>query len=80
VLFGRPEMLIEGLFDEPLWGNHSPLVMRWHDDQLKPLVDRFSPLMPDSLRTRPFMFALTTSAAKERAQLTTDHVPLEEKE
>lgn len=32
-------MLVESLFADPLWGNHSPLVLRWHDDQLEPLFE-----------------------------------------
>ena len=39
-------MAFRKLFDNPLWGNHAPLVLRWSDDQLKPLVDRLAPLMP----------------------------------
>jgi hypothetical protein len=42
-------MAFQKLFDNPLWGDHCPLVLRWRDDQLKPLVDRLAPLMPDSL-------------------------------
>src|SRR6478735_1580605 len=37
------------LFDNPLYGNHSPLVLGWSDDQLEPLVDRLTALLPDNL-------------------------------
>jgi hypothetical protein len=42
-------MAFQNLFDNPLYGNHSPLVLRWSDDQLKPLVDRLAPFLPDNL-------------------------------
>src|ERR1700757_3894070 len=42
-------MLIEHIFADPLWGNHSPLVLGWDDDQLKPLVHALAPLLPGSL-------------------------------
>jgi hypothetical protein len=42
-------MAFQGLFDNPLFGDHCPLVLRWSDDQLKPLVDRLSPLLPNNL-------------------------------
>ena len=42
-------MAFERLFDNPLYGNHSPLVLGWTDDQLKPLVDRLAPFLPDNL-------------------------------
>ena len=42
-------MAWQNLFDNPLYGNHSPLVLRWSDDQLEPLVDRLAPLLPDNL-------------------------------
>jgi hypothetical protein len=42
-------MAFERLFDNPLYGNHSPLVLGWTDDQLEPLVDRLAPLLPDNL-------------------------------
>ena len=39
-------MAFKKLFDNPLFKNRAPLVLRWSDDQLKPLVDRLAPLMP----------------------------------
>jgi len=45
-------MAFEKLFDNPLYGNHSPLVLRWSDDQLEPLVDRLAPFLPDNLTDR----------------------------
>jgi hypothetical protein len=42
-------MAFERLSDDPLWGDHCPLVLRWHDDQLRPLVDRLIPWLPDGL-------------------------------
>jgi hypothetical protein len=41
-------MLIENIFADPLWGNHSPLVLRWTEDQLKPLVVPLRPFLPDN--------------------------------
>ena len=42
-------MAFQRLFDNPLYGNHSPLVLGWTDDQLEPLVDRLAPFLPDNL-------------------------------
>jgi hypothetical protein len=42
-------MAFQGLFDNPLFGDHCPLVLRWSDDQLKPLVERLAPLLPNKL-------------------------------
>ncbi len=42
-------MLTEHIFADPLWGNHSPLVLGWDDDQLRPLVHALAPLLPGSL-------------------------------
>jgi hypothetical protein len=43
-------MPFKRLSDNPLWGrNHVPLVMRWSDDQLEPLVCLLKPLLPDGL-------------------------------
>jgi hypothetical protein len=42
-------MAFQRLFDDPLWGDHCPLVLRWRDDQLELLVDRLKPLLPDNL-------------------------------
>jgi hypothetical protein len=33
----------------PLWEDNTPLVMRWRDDQLRSLVDRLIPWLPDGL-------------------------------
>lgn len=45
-------MLIESLFADPLWGNHSPLVLRWHDDQLQPLVEPINSFVPENATDR----------------------------
>lgn len=45
-------MLIESLFVDPLWGNHSPLVLRWHDAQLGPLALALRPFLPDNATDR----------------------------
>ena len=37
------------LFDNPVLGDHSPLVLGWDDDQLRPIVERLAPLVPDNL-------------------------------
>jgi hypothetical protein len=42
-------MAFQRMFDIPLYGNHSPLVLGWTDDQLEPLVDLLAPLLPDNL-------------------------------
>lgn len=45
-------MRIEGLFADPLWGNHAPLVLRWHDHQLEPLLKPLSSFVPDNATDR----------------------------
>lgn len=42
-------MRTENIFADPLWGNHGPLVLRWDDDQLKPIVAGLGPLLPTTL-------------------------------
>ena len=37
------------LFDNPVFGDHSPLVLGWGEDQLWPIVDRLAPVLPDNL-------------------------------
>ena len=37
------------LFDNPVLGDHSPLVLGWGEDQLRPIVDRLAPFLPDNL-------------------------------
>jgi hypothetical protein len=37
------------VFDNPVFGDHSPLVLGWAEDQLWPIVDRLAPLLPDNL-------------------------------
>ena len=37
------------VFDNPVFGDHSPLVLGWGEDQLWPIVDRLAPLLPDNL-------------------------------
>src|ERR1700741_3371435 len=49
------------LLDDPLYGNHSPLVMGWSDGQLEPLVDQLVPLLPDEL-TDQMHFAIASIA------------------
>jgi hypothetical protein len=36
-------------FDNPVLGDHSPLVLGWDDEQLRPIVDRLAPWLPDNL-------------------------------
>ena len=40
------------LFDNPVFGDHSPLVLGWAEDQLWPIVDRLAPFLPDNLDRR----------------------------
>jgi hypothetical protein len=42
-------MAFENMLDNPVFGDHAPLVLRWGDDQLKPLVARLAPLLPENL-------------------------------
>jgi hypothetical protein len=42
-------MAFQRLFDNPLYGNHSPLVMGWTDGQLWPIVDQLAALLPRGL-------------------------------
>jgi hypothetical protein len=37
------------VFDNPVFGDHSPLVLGWAEDQLRPIADRLAPFMPDNL-------------------------------
>ena len=37
------------LFDNPVFGDHSPLVLGWGEEQLRPIVDRLAPWLPDDL-------------------------------
>ena len=37
------------LFDNPVIGDHSPLVLGWAEDQLWPIVDRLAPWLPDDM-------------------------------
>ncbi len=37
------------VFDNPVLGDHSPLVLGWDDEQLRPMVDRLAHLLPDNL-------------------------------
>jgi hypothetical protein len=36
-------------FDNPVFADHSPLVLGWGEDQLWPIVDRLAPLLPDNM-------------------------------
>jgi hypothetical protein len=36
----------------PLWENHTPLVLMWHVDQLRPFVDLLTPWLPGCLTDR----------------------------
>jgi hypothetical protein len=42
-------MAFQLLFDNPVFGDHCPLVLGWSDDQLKPVVNRLASLLPDNL-------------------------------
>jgi hypothetical protein len=37
------------IFDNPVFGRHSPLVLGWSDDQLRPVVERLDPSLPEGL-------------------------------
>ena len=37
------------VFDNPVFGDHSPLVLGWGEDQLWPIVDRLAPWLPDNM-------------------------------
>ncbi len=37
------------VFDNPVFGDHSPLVLGWAEEQLWPIVDRLAPVLPDNL-------------------------------
>ena len=42
-------MEFQRIFDNPVFGDHSPLVLGWTDDQLRPVVERLDPWLPDGL-------------------------------
>jgi hypothetical protein len=42
-------MAFEKLFDNPLYGDHAPLVLRWSNDQLAAIAECLAPLLPDNL-------------------------------
>src|SRR3954453_9896257 len=42
-------MAFQRLFDNPLYGDHAPLVLRWSDDQLAVIAQCLAPLLPDNL-------------------------------
>ena len=42
-------MAFEQLLDNPLYGNHAALVLRWSDDQLAAIAECLAPLLPDTL-------------------------------
>src|SRR5258705_4661692 len=42
-------MAFEKLFDNPLYGDHVPLVLRWSSDQLSAIAECLAPLLPDNL-------------------------------
>jgi hypothetical protein len=42
-------MAFQLLFENPVFGDHCPLVLGWSDDQLKPVVNRLASLLPDNL-------------------------------
>lgn len=62
-------MLSESLFADPLWGNHSPLVLRWHDDQLEPLVEPLRSFVSDNAtdRVRYAVASVARSIVVEKA-------------
>jgi hypothetical protein len=49
--WGGPRRLFD-LFDSPVYGFHDPLVLWWSDDQLRPIVERLRPRLPESLTAR----------------------------
>ena len=42
-------MEFQRIFDNPVFGDHSPLVLGWSDDQLRPVVERLDPWLPEGL-------------------------------
>lgn len=50
-------MPFENYFLDPLFRTHCPLVLRWSDDQVEPLVDELAPLLPGHLTHRMFQAA-----------------------
>ena len=44
-----PDVEFQRIFDNPVFGDHSPLVLGWTDDQLRPVVERLDPWLPDGL-------------------------------
>ena len=63
-------MNLHRLFGNPLFGNHSPLVLRWSDDQLWPFAERLAPNMPAGT-TLEMMLA---AAAAARSVVTEEKV------
>jgi hypothetical protein len=54
-------MPFEQLFDNPLYGDHAPLVLRWSDDQLALIAECLAPLLPDNL-TNQMQLAIASIA------------------
>src|SRR6476646_4409188 len=44
-----PDVGFERIFGNPVLGHHAPLVLGWSDEQLKPVVERLDPLVPEGL-------------------------------
>jgi hypothetical protein len=54
-------MAFSNLLDDPLFGAHCPLVLRWSNDQVEPLVHPLAPLLPDNFTDR-MLFAAAAIA------------------
>lgn len=54
-------MGFRNIFDTPLFGDHSPLVLGWSDDQLWPVVDRLADVLPPNL-TEGMQLAIASCA------------------
>jgi hypothetical protein len=42
-------MAFQLMFDNPLYGDHAPLALRWSSDQLSAIAECLAPLLPDNL-------------------------------
>jgi hypothetical protein len=59
------------IFDNPVFGHHSPLVLGWSDDQLRPVVERLDPVLPAGLTDKwKLAIAACASAVVAEAKLT----------
>ena len=54
-------MAFPRLSDNPLFGDHRPLVLGWRDDQLRPIADQLAPWLPDK-PTEQMLLAIASIA------------------